>query len=541
MAKFPEDIAKLLDAPLRNVSGTELRQIASEFCSAARARAPVATSARAQVLVAGLVRARMFDDAILCARVAEDAGQSSSMIAKLHLQSLIDSGKLSEADSMLAASLNATPSDDPEYLEIEGLGGRLAKQKFVNRAVAGGGPGALLQEAVDRYLVAYERNEARPAWHGINVVALLARAERDRIQYPARVDYSEIAASIVRQVEARAREGNADHWDAATAAEAELALGHVDRTELWLRRYVDHAETTPFSIASTLRQFREIWGLGPHGAPGSTLLPILERRLAQFGAMSIPVDSRERYADQQGFERVFGDASFVSFGKYRTGLTRAAAVCRVENAFGEPQGTGFLVNGRDLGPGLPDEPVVLTNAHVVSQDFPNAIRAEKARFAFYGLPPQPDGRPQFHVSAAREILWNSPPAVPPTANALDTTIVRLKGGFPDVISCPIAAALPLRGGKARVLIIGHPGGGGLSFSLNNNELIDYDQAGPRVHYRAPTEGGSSGSPVFNSDWEVIAIHHAGEDSMQSIDGQRTYEANEGIWIQSLRGALRDCS
>lgn len=538
MASLPDDVASRLDGPLRDVRSADLKSLAATFRDAARSRALGATTARAQTLIAGLVRARLFEDAAACAQAAWHAGLGSSAIAKFQLQALIDSGRFEEAERNLRACLDATPAVDPEYVEMQGLGGRLAKQKFVNQAVAGGsGSGALLNDAADRYLLAFERNDARPAWHGINAVALLARAERDGVQHPKRADYRAIAAEILRRIETRAQEGGADHWDAATAAEAELALAHPDQAELWLRRYVDHPETSPFSLASTLRQLREIWGLGPHSGPGSTLLPILERKLAQFGALSISTNYRDRYADEQGFEKVFGTASFVSFAKYRTGLVRAAAVCRIENIFNEPQGTGFLVHGRDLGASLPDEPVVLTNAHVVSPDYPKALHVNRARFVFYGLPSHADGSPRNHVSEARGILWSSPPSMPPEPDALDCTIVRLKNLPTGIMPCPIASALPLRAGDPRVLIIGHPGGGGLSFSMSDNALIDYDDLGPRVHYRTPTEGGSSGSPVFNNDWEVIAVHHAGDDSMHSIDGQRTYEANEGIWIQSVRNAV----
>jgi Trypsin-like peptidase domain len=71
----------------------------------------------------------------------------------------------------------------------------------------------------------------------------------------------------------------------------------------------------------------------------------------------------------------------------------------------------------------------------------------------------------------------------------------------------------------RLYIIGHPLGGQLSFSIQDNLLLDHE--GPPggipglagrvlLHYRTPTEPGSSGSPVFEPvGWRVIALHHAG--------------------------------
>jgi V8-like Glu-specific endopeptidase len=69
-------------------------------------------------------------------------------------------------------------------------------------------------------------------------------------------------------------------------------------------------------------------------------------------------------------------------------------------------------------------------------------------------------------------------------------------------------------------------------SVRDNRLLDADDL--RLHYRTPTLGGSSGSPVFNRAWELIALHHAGLTHMPQLNGQHgTYPANEGIWIDRI--------
>jgi V8-like Glu-specific endopeptidase len=61
-----------------------------------------------------------------------------------------------------------------------------------------------------------------------------------------------------------------------------------------------------------------------------------------------------------------------------------------------------------------------------------------------------------------------------------------------------------------------------------------------VAYPAPTEGGSSGSPVFNSSqWKVIGLHHKGGGiGMPRLNGKDgTYGANEGISVHCIREAI----
>jgi V8-like Glu-specific endopeptidase len=87
-----------------------------------------------------------------------------------------------------------------------------------------------------------------------------------------------------------------------------------------------------------------------------------------------------------------------------------------------------------------------------------------------------------------------------------------------------------------VYVVGHPGGRELTFSLSDNKVLGFRS--PKLHYRTPTEGGSSGSPVFTADWDVLALHHAGSKNLSTLDGKAEYPANEGIWIDAIRRGVR---
>jgi V8-like Glu-specific endopeptidase len=50
----------------------------------------------------------------------------------------------------------------------------------------------------------------------------------------------------------------------------------------------------------------------------------------------------------------------------------------------------------------------------------------------------------------------------------------------------------------------------------------------RVRYRTNTEEGSSGSPCFNQDWELVALHHSGDPNFE-----RPATYNEGIPFEAI--------
>ncbi|MBK7780566.1 MAG: trypsin-like peptidase domain-containing protein [Ardenticatenia bacterium] len=165
------------------------------------------------------------------------------------------------------------------------------------------------------------------------------------------------------------------------------------------------------------------------------------------------------------------------------------AVGRITADFksGRYHGTGFL-----MGPDL-----LLTNHHVLfdqdhgderaagvallldyEESFSGALREGQA---FVGLPDSIIGD-----------------------KADDWAVVRLA-------TAPDAAypRLPLSGGPVTVddpvFVVQHPGGRPKEIGLTRN-LVRHVGA-DCIQYLTDTEGGSSGSPVFNARWQVVALHH----------------------------------
>jgi hypothetical protein len=178
------------------------------------------------------------------------------------------------------------------------------------------------------------------------------------------------------------------------------------------------------------------------------------------------------------------------------GLQAARAVGRVEHQ-GRKIGTAFLV--------APD--VVLTNAHVV-QDIP--VLAQ--------------GGVRFHVGLQAEAQWRyfAEQVVHSPTEALDFALVRLNA---PIIGTPVTLSTEMAYPEQPANILQHPEGvGGLmQVALRYNAIVHVDPT--RLYYVTDTDGGSSGSPVFNDEWRVIALHRAGlvDDAQRPVK-----HANQGV-------------
>jgi S1-C subfamily serine protease len=233
------------------------------------------------------------------------------------------------------------------------------------------------------------------------------------------------------------------------------------------------------------------------------------------------------------------DSVWLSF--FDCGLKAARSVGRiVEAPVRQPAraiGTGSLVTER----------LLLTNHHVC----PSAEEAGGMAVQF-GYEYDEDGgeRPTDQWRLAPETLFVTDPE-------LDFTLVAVaeRDGQP---AGSRYGHIPLieQTGKAvigEVLnVIHHPAGDRKRVSLRYNRMVAQDDLWLR--YESDTREGSSGAPVFNDQWEMIALHHGGisatddEGFELARDGRRwtedmgeealAYSGNEGARVSRIIRSLR---
>jgi V8-like Glu-specific endopeptidase len=214
-------------------------------------------------------------------------------------------------------------------------------------------------------------------------------------------------------------------------------------------------------------------------------------------------------------EKLIGSHSaLVPICHLELGLRCARPVARVALQDGS-SGTGFLIAG-DL---------LITNNHVL----PNRAVAETAT-AQFNYQQTADG-----LDAGVQSFKMRPDLAFETSVQDDWTAVRMEGE-----PTKKWGKLELRPAKLakddRVNIIQHPGGGYKQLSFFANMVVFVGNN--RVQYLTDTLPGSSGAPVFDRHWNVVAIHHSGGWMLEpGSTSTNTFLRNEGILIDAVLNGL----
>ena len=294
------------------------------------------------------------------------------------------------------------------------------------------------------------------------------------------------------------------------------------------------AEALGLDLAALSHRLRE-------AQPGSINPQKLQRERRDFLLALHEADSAPEA--EARFERIIAGNELQPVNFLPRGALAAQAVLRVviRTADGRlaGHGTGFLIG----------DGVFLTNHHVLPDP---ATAGQSIVEAFFEADVHGQDRPVQRFALEPQRLFHS-------SQPLDFTIVavapKARGGE------PLAALgwLPLVGSTGKALegewltIVQHPMGQRKQLCIRENQLLKRDT--DVLWYSTDTLSGSSGSPVFNNDWLVVALHHSGvpetrNGRWQTIDGRDfrpgvddedhvKWIANEGIRVSRIVETLRN--
>ncbi len=218
-------------------------------------------------------------------------------------------------------------------------------------------------------------------------------------------------------------------------------------------------------------------------------------------------------------EPEFWDAIF-----FKRAVENLASVCKIEIPSQRTRGTGVLIANR----------LVLTNYHVLESKNNADIKTNALdailHFGYFSSDSGNESEGQvFKLDRQQPILNFS------STEKLDYVLLQVEESILQAI--PAKGIQPARWNANNLPVTGkginlvqHPKGDTMKVSISRDGITGVYQEKGLIQYVSKTEPGSSGSPCFDENWNLVALHHAQRDRMfSSIRGT----IREGILFNSI--------
>ncbi|MGL5003129.1 MAG: trypsin-like serine peptidase, partial [Casimicrobium sp.] len=242
-------------------------------------------------------------------------------------------------------------------------------------------------------------------------------------------------------------------------------------------------------------------------------------------AYATQVTRKRAIAPSSSAEAIVGnttDYQAVSFLVEGARTRRAVGFVEVNTPTTSELGSGFLVSPR----------LFMTNQHVVR----DAITAQSASVTF-DREMDETGRPR-----ATTVFQFAPEicAIFSPEDQLDYALIaigaRISGEatLPDLGYCMLSDTPDRHVIGMNVNIVQHPNGWPKTVALRNNTLTF--RTDRTLLYETDTQTGSSGAPVFNDGWDLVALHHYGAPFLERVDEDGNplpQSVNEGVRISAI--------
>lgn len=226
--------------------------------------------------------------------------------------------------------------------------------------------------------------------------------------------------------------------------------------------------------------------------------------------------------------------------------TKVGRIAVIEGNSVDGYATGFMVSNK----------LMLTNWHVLS----NKNEAINSTIEFnYEYDKRGNLKESITFGLAPEVFFYSDKSLDFCLVAVKQTDLANQHSLSEIGSLYLSPSSGKIGdiGKESLNIIHHPNGNPKQLSIRENKFIKV--LSNAIWYESDTSQGSSGAPVFNDQWQLVALHHMGiaskdnsgdyldkkghpipRDANNKIDISKIHWiANEGIRVSSIRKRIAE--